>query len=298
MDFPEDLTYNLKHIQMYSRRKFIQTLSVGAAATLAVNSLAAFGAEGKRKLKNIGYIEGIIGKDLRGDWKAVLGETVKYGYTEIEVNKFRGESAKTFLRDCKDIGIKPVAGAAKLSKNPDEVNVSLDALNAMELKYAVIYWPWLVGGPFKLEDCKIAADMMNQTGEACKKKGLILCWHNHEKEFIPMEEGLPFDYLMKNTDKDLVKCEMDVYWVQKGGVDPVEMLKKYKKRYGILHIKDMTADDKKTFADVGSGIIDFPSIFAEAADQGIEHYFVEKDNAQNGMETLRVSAEYMKKLTF
>jgi len=282
---------------MLTRRKFVQTSAAGAAA-LAFNHLSLLESGGTRKLKNIGYIEGIIGKELGGDWKGILRETVKYGYTEIETGRFRGESPKTFLIDCREIGIKPVAGGAKFSKNIDEVNVSLDSLSALELKYAVVYWPWLVGGPFKLEDCKITSEMLNRMGEACKKRGLILCWHNHNQEFLPMEEGLPFDYLMKNTDKDLVKCELDVYWVQKGGADPVDILKKNKNRCPILHVKDMTGDERKTFEDVGKGIVDFPTIFSEAADQNIEHYFVEKDNAANGMETLRVSAEYMKKLVF
>jgi sugar phosphate isomerase/epimerase len=91
---------------------------------------------------------------------------------------------------------------------------------------------------------------------------------------------------------------MDTYWVKKGGAEPLEILKKYKNRYPILHLKDMTGDDRKTFADVGSGIIDFPSIFLEAANQKIEHFFVEKDNAANGMETLKISAGYIKGLTF
>lgn len=283
---------------MITRRKFVQTLAVGTAAALTLNPLMAMGAEGKRKLGKIGYIEDIIGKEMKTDWKAALSQTVKYGYTEIEVGKFRGESAKTFLKECTEIGIKPIAGSAKLSKDIDEVNRSLDPLNEMDLKYAVIYWPWLVGGPFKLEDCKVSAEMLNKIGEACKKRGLIFCWHNHDKEFIPMEEGLPFDYMMKNTEKDLVKCEMDIYWVQKGGADPLAMLKKYKNRYGILHVKDMTSDDKKTFADVGTGIIDFPSIFSEAADQSIDHYFVEKDNAADGMETLKISGEYLNNVRF
>jgi sugar phosphate isomerase/epimerase len=223
---------------------------------------------------------------------------VKYGYSEIEIGGFRGESAKTFLKNCSEIGIKPVAGGAAFSKDMDAVNKSLDNLNAMELKYAVVYWPWLVGGPFSLEDCKDTAEILDRIGEICKKRGLIFCWHNHNKEFIPMEEGLPFDWLMNHTDKNLVKCEMDIYWVKKGGADPVEVLKKYKNRYGILHVKDMTGDAQQTFADVGSGIIDFPSVFSEAADQGLAHYFVEKDNAVNGMETLKKSAGYLKKISF
>jgi sugar phosphate isomerase/epimerase len=283
---------------MFTRRKFIQTLTAGAVTAIAINPFSALGTDGTRKLRNIGFIEGIIDKELKGDWKAALRETVKYGYTEIEVGGFRGESAKTFLKDCSEIGIKPVAGGAAFSKDMDAVNKSLDNLNAMELNYAVVYWPWMVGGPFSLEDCKNSAEILNNIGELCKKRGLVFCWHNHNKEFIPMEEGLPFDWLMNHTDKNLVKCEMDIYWVKKGGADPVEVLKKYKNRFGILHVKDMTGDAQQTFADVGSGIIDFPSVFSEAADQGIMHYFVEKDNAANGMETLKNSAGYLKKISF
>jgi len=114
---------------MFNRRKFIQTLTAGAAATIAVNPLFALETSGDRKLNKIGYISGIIDKELKGDWKAVLSETVKYGYTEIEPGKFMGESAKTFLKDCDEIGIKPIAGGAVFSKNMDEVNKSLDRLN-------------------------------------------------------------------------------------------------------------------------------------------------------------------------
>jgi sugar phosphate isomerase/epimerase len=283
---------------MFTRRKFVQTLTAGAAAAIVANPLFPLETANIRKLTNIGYIEGIIGKELEGDWKAVLRETVKYGYSEIEIGRFMGESAKSFLKYCSDIGIKPVAGGTTFSKNTDEVNNSLDKLNALELKYSVIYWPWLVGGPFKLEDCKITVDMLNQTGEACKKRGLILCWHNHNKEFIAMEEGLPFDYLMKHTDKSLVKCEMDIYWVQKGGADPVQTLRKYKDRCPLLHVKDMAPGTEQDFACPGSGIIDFPSVFSEAADQGINHYFVERDNVVDGMECLKTSADYLKNITF
>ncbi len=281
---------------MITRRKFITATGTAAiAAALKPDTLAALTTG---KLKRIGFIEGIIGKELEGDWKAVLRETVKYGYSEIEIGRFMGDSAKSFLNDCNEIGIKPIAGGTVFSKDMEEVKKSLDDLNALDLKYAVIYWPWLTGGPFKLEDCKTSADMLNRIGEVCKKHGLILCWHNHNKEFTPMEEGLPFDYIMNHTDKDLVKCEMDIYWVKKGGADPVHLLRKYKDRCPILHVKDMAPGPEMDFACPGSGIIDFPSVFAEAADQGIEHYFVERDNVVNGMECLKTSAMYLKNISF
>lgn len=281
---------------MITRRKFI---TGSAAAAIAVSFIPeTFSALSSKKLGSIGFIEGIIEKELKGDWKAVLKETVRYGYTEIEIGSFMGDSATTFLKYCNETGIKPIAGGTVFSKNIEELNKSLENLNALELKYAVIYWPWLTGGPFKLEDCKISADMLNKIGEACKKHGLTLCWHNHNKEFIAMEEGLPFDYLMNNTDKNLVKCELDIYWVKKGAADPVQILRKYKDRYRILHVKDMAPGPEMDFACPGSGIIDFPSVFSEAADQGIKHYFVERDNVVDGLDCLKTSASYLKNISF
>ena len=79
-----------------------------------------------------------------------------------------------------------------------------------------------------------------------------------------MDEGLPFDYIMNHTDPETVKCEMDVYWVKKGGADPLALLKKYPGRYAILHVKDMAPGTAGDFECPGSGIIDFPAIFREA----------------------------------
>lgn len=68
---------------MISRKSFIQTAAI-TSAVIALNPSMAFQADKGRKLNNIGYIAGIIGKELIGDWKAALAETVKYGYTEFD----------------------------------------------------------------------------------------------------------------------------------------------------------------------------------------------------------------------
>jgi len=113
-----------------------------------------------------------------------------------------------------------------------------------------------------------------------------------------MEDGLPFDYLMSHTDPGLVKCEMDVYWVKKGGADPLALLRKYSGRYAILHVKDMGPGMAEDFECPGSGIIDFPVLFREARLQGIQHYMVERDNVPDGMACLSSSGEYLRGLRF
>lgn len=282
---------------MITRRSFLTTSATAASSLLLLNS-PLMAASGKTSLKKFGYISGIIGKELQGDWKAVLKQTVDFGFSEIEIGRYLGDSASGFLSYCKEIGLKPIAGGISFSEKEDELKKKLDGLAELNLKYAVNYWPWLTGGPFTLEDCKKSSELLNKLGEACRTAGLTLCWHNHDKEFIAMESGLPFDYLMANTDKKLVKCEMDIYWAAKGGADPLELLKKYPGRICILHVKDMAPGDAMDFECAGSGIIDFPAIFREAVGQGIKHYFVERDNVADGMACLKSSGAYLKKLTF
>lgn len=283
---------------MYTRKKFIKTLAAGVAGYSSAHSLLKrFMA--KNKLENIGYISGILGSNLEEkNWKSILEQTADFGYSEIEISNYLGESAESFLEFCDDIGLKPLAGGMGMPDGTDELNRSLDRLNSLQVEYAIIYWPYFVSAPFSLDDCKRSVEVLNRTGEVCKNRGLKLCWHNHADEFAPMEAGLPFDYLMQNTEEDLVQCELDIYWVTKGGADPVEVLKKYPGRYPILHVKDMAPGEEQDFACPGDGIIDWKAVFAESTKRGTKHYNVERDNAKDGLRCLKSAASYLKELRF
>jgi sugar phosphate isomerase/epimerase len=279
-----------------NRREFIRQTTLLSAATAATPLLFCDNNQ-QHKLENFGFISGIIGKELEADWQSAMSQAVSFGFTEYE-GGLQGDSPALFLDFCRQIGLRPAAGGVQFSEDLDAVQQSFDRINQLEMKYAVTYWPWFSGGPFKLDDCKKSVEVLNKMGALAEVNGLVFCWHNHDKEFHAMEEGLPFHYLMQNTDENLVKCEMDIYWVKKGGGDPLEILKQYAGRIPILHVKDMAAGEEQDFACPGSGIIDFAPIFAEAQRQGIKHYFVERDNVPDGLVCLQSSSEYLKNLRF
>lgn len=283
---------------MNTRRYFIKTSAFATAGALMASPLLTMAAEGKNKLKNFGFISGIAGEAMKADWKGTLKKAVEFGFTEIEGGSNHAGSPLEFLRYCKEIGIKPIAGGIDFKATDEDLKKACDNLSQMEMKYAVVYWPWYTGGPFMLEDCKKSAEMLNKLGAKVKANGLQLLWHNHDKEFHEMEDSLPFDYLMKNTDKKLVQCEMDIYWVKKGGCDPLSVLKKYAGRIPVLHVKDMAPGPEQDFICPGRGIIDFTPIFAEARKQKIQHYFVERDNEPDGMGCLQSSGEFLKNIRF
>ena len=184
---------------MITRRKFITGSAAGIIATAFLPD--AFSVNSERKLKNIGFISGIIGKELKGDWKAVLKQVASFGYIEIETGNFLGDSAESYLAFLKETGLIPVAGGINFTARDEELLLTFGLLHKLEMKIAVTYWPWYSGGPFKLDECEKSAERLNYLGKLCHDNGLKFCWHNHDKEFIPMEKGLPFDFLMDNTDQ-------------------------------------------------------------------------------------------------
>lgn len=282
---------------MLNRRDFIKTTIASATATMLLPQ-QVLGINENKKLQNIGYISGMLKNHVnKRNWKRVLKKTVKYGYTEYE-GGIQGESATEFKNYCEEIGLRYIAGGIKFTEEMDRIKERLDEIKSLGMSYAVCYWPWFSGGPFKLEDCKKSAPLLNKIGELANQRDLNFCWHNHDKEFKEMEKGTPFEYLMKNTDENQVYLEMDIYWVKKGGANPLEILKKYEGRTKIFHVKDMADDDAQSIRCPGKGIINFVPIFAEGYRQGIEHYFVERDKVVDGLDCLKSSADFLKNTDF
>jgi len=146
-----------------------------------------------------------------------------------------------------------------------------------------------------LDEIKTAVDVFSKTGEACKKNGVQFAYHNHTTEFDEVEGHRPFDYILNNTDKDLVKMELDLAWATKAKQDPVELFKLHPGRYPLWHVKDL---DKNTMnpAEVGSGVVDFKRIFDNAKESGMKYFFVEQDGAPQPLQNVTNSFNYLSKM--
>ncbi|MEZ4902207.1 MAG: TIM barrel protein [Spirosomataceae bacterium] len=101
-----------------------------------------------------------------------------------------------------------------------------------------------------------------------KENGITFCYHIHGYEFQPYQEGTLFDYIVKNTNPDYVSFELDVMWAFHGGADPEGLLKKYGKRFKLLHLKDLKKGVKGDLTGgtpltndvvLGTGQIDLPT---------------------------------------
>ena len=284
-----------------SRRTFVQRTMLGSLGLLASNSLLQ-AEDGSVQLKEIGLILGVLRKELKADWEGTLRKVAAMGYTHLEFGNYYGESAASFKKFLKDVGLKPLASGNAMSpmKKEDVFNKMVEDAHFFQKKYLVCYWPWMDSGENKkLDDFKKTAEDLNILGEMCNKRGLRLAMHNHDKEFVPVQ-GYEWGYevLLKETDPAKVVMLLDLYWVTKGGGDPIRLLKNYPDRFELFHVKDMDTTPEKSFTCPGYGSIDFKEIFAQAKKTNIKHYIVEIDDSPNPMSCVQDSISYLKKLRY
>ena len=147
-----------------------------------------------------------------------------------------------------------------------------------------------------LDEINKSIEVFQKTGEAAKKAGIGFAYHNHSTEFDPVEGGkTPYELILSQTDKELVKMELDLAWATKAGKDPVALFNEQPGRFPLWHIKDIK-DDKKSITEVGNGVVDFKRAFAAAKTAGLKYFFVEQDMAPAGIESITTSYKNLTKI--
>ena len=188
---------------------------------------------------------------------------------------------------------------------PVELNEAIDSVKKIGVQYFTMAYitPRARGD---LDFYRSTAEKMNRVGEACRKAGLQFAYHNHAFEFGGEPGQRPIDIFKERLDKKLVALEMDVFWVSVAGQDPLAMLKEWKGRVALLHLKDKPKDqavqytesvDRTAFKEVGNGSLDFPALLKAAPAAGVKHYFVEQDQTPGDpLVSLKQSFDYLNKI--
>ncbi|KKI89383.1 xylose isomerase [Bacillus sp. SA1-12] len=148
-----------------------------------------------------------------------------------------------------------------------------------------------------IEGYKYVKERLNDI--ARRAEGFRISYHNHAFEFETEIEGKSaLEYLLDPDSENQILAEIDVFWVKKGGQDPLSFIQKYAQRMPIIHLKDMTKDDHETFAEVGTGKIDFLPILKWCESSGVQWYAVEQDKCPgNPMDSLQKSLDNLKEMS-
>lgn len=253
-----------------------------------------------------------VRNEMGKDPKATLQQVADLGYKYIEAvdykdGKFYGMAPEEFKAYLESLGLQPIS-VHMGSMTLDNADKLIADTKAAGFRYFVAPVPPM--GMFKFDiktrslgmegTVERLAEILDTIARKAHAAGLEFLYHNHDFELKPNKDGVVvLDYLLENLDAKYVNFQMDLYWVTKAGVDPVDYIKKYPGRFKVWHVKDM--DTQERFAPVGQGTIDFKRILAQKKVSGMEYYIVEQDQTFDGlqpMDALKLSKQGLVKFGF
>ena len=288
---------------MTSRRSFLKTAAVVSAGLIVSPDL--FAMSNRRQIGTQLYtVRNLMAKDPIGTLEKIskIGYKTVEGATYTGSELFYGMPPEQFKMVLSDNGLEMISGhyllgAAMPNTKGTMVNdwqKAVDDAAAVGLKYMVCaHLSNTERGT--LDGYQQTAEKLSAAGAISQKAGIQLCYHNHDFEFVAQDGKLPYDVLLQGTDPDLVKMEMDIYWVYKAKQDPIALFKKYPGRFPLWHVKDMDNTPKQMFTEVGNGVIPFKSIFAQAKVAGLDYFFNEQDVCPGDpLDSMAKSYKYIK----
>lgn len=290
------------------RRQFIGT-SAGLSFALT-QSRCLFALDDDNRYRNeIGIQLYTLRNEINSDVKSTIQAVADAGYKQVEPYGF--PDAKEMMQAAKDCGldIRSSHFAWDSVVNPDAPGVTpfaqiLESANEAGLSHLVI--PYLQDRNRKtLDDYRQLCERCNRAAEQAKKAGIQLAYHNHAFEFEPKEGGKTgYEIMIEEFSPDM-KFEVDVFWVQVGGKDPVDLIRALKGRVSQLHLKDLNKSvqtpnygsiPKEAFEELGDGVIPMEPIIEVAEIAGVDICHVEQDHSPNPLQSIRESMSHLKTL--
>jgi sugar phosphate isomerase/epimerase len=272
-----------------------------------------------------------VGAEMDNDPEGTLRRVASIGYKTVELSPMGKTPAKDLRKMLDDNQLANPSGHYMLPDLMTNLQQTIAFAKLLGQQYLVVTVPWVADpSRFKtdpkegqiafflavvqglgLDDWKWNAEQFNKIGEQLKKAGLQLAYHNHNFELKKYGETTGYDELIRLTDPDLVKLELDCGWVTVAGYDPVAYLNKYPDRCRLLHIKDfrkgfthrVTLMDQGSGApestELGRGAIDYASILKAARNLKLSAMYVEQEPPFTDMaalDAIKVDYDYLSKL--
>jgi len=204
-----------------------------------------------------------------------LAKIKKIGYDAVQVSGIGPIAEDELVRICTNEGLTICAtheSGAEILNNVDAVIAKLKKLNC---KYTAYPWPHEIYLTANGE--KDFAHRLNESAKKMAAAGQVLCYHNHDIEFQKRDGELMLDIIYREAPE--VQGEIDTYWVQAGGNNPAEWVRKLSGRLPLLHLKEYAIGENGAMMSyIGGGNLNWKEIIPAGEAAGVEYFIVEQDN--------------------
>ncbi len=229
------------------------------------------------------------------DIAATLKRVRKLGYQTVQVSAIGPIEESELVKMLDGEGLAICAtheDAATILDNPQAVAEKLRKLNC---KYTAYPFPRGIDLANEAQVHALARKL-DAAGAVLRAAGQVLTYHNHAIEFIKHGAKTVLDMIYDETDPQNLQAEIDTYWVQYGGGNPVAWCERLANRLPLLHMKDykFTKENKHDMAEIGVGNLDWKAIIAAAEKSGCEWFIVEQDICPaDPFDSLKASFDYI-----
>lgn len=232
--------------------------------------------------------------EMTDDFAAKLRWVREIGYEGVEFAGYGGMEPEKLAKVLSDLQLVAVSNHVQLQDLEGHLDQVIDDANTVGLQYMVCPYVSLERLQTKDEVARLA-EFFNQIGEHVAAAGMRFCYHNHDHEFIVFDGEFAIDYLFSHTDPVCVQTELDLYWIEKAGQSSVRYIERYQGRCPLLHVKDMTDDEERFYAEVGQGTLPWAEVFRAADQSGTQWYIVEQDECRRDpFLCVQASFDYLK----
>lgn len=274
-------------------------------SSLGLLGLYACGMTHKKNHQNrtLGIQLYTVREALSANPEKTLEKLAEMGFTDLEIygynGTFFGRTANEFNSILKNTGQRVVSSHHTTGiAHPDPGTLlhgwekTVEDMKTMGAEYMVC--SYIFPEERTPENYLKLPCILNTAGAVVRKAGMQLAYHNHDFEFETMDDaGNVYDFILKNSSPELVKMELDLYWIAKAGLDPLDYFEQYPGRFPLWHVKDMKAGNKD-FTEIGNGILDFKRIFNKQKQAGLKHWFLEQDSSDKDIfESIAISKKYI-----
>jgi sugar phosphate isomerase/epimerase len=231
-------------------------------------------------------------RDLGMSFPDTLALAAEIGFVGVEPAGLHATPPSEVRQILDDLGLQACSAHVPLPDN-DEGKA---ALEEMSLVGAPVVCSSLHKEWFATEDqVARAADRFAVAASAAGAAGLELGYHNHWWEFSQHLAGRPAYHVFLDALRDRgvpVLLEVDLYWVQVGGVDPAQLVGELGDAVRYLHVKDGPGTQEASMTALGTGIVDLPAVLG--ANDAVQWHIVELDRCATDMvEAVRQSYQYL-----
>ena len=276
------------------RREFVKTAGTATAA-LAVPGRANWLM--RDRIDKIGLQLYTVRSLMKTSVERTLSQVAAIGYKEVEFAGYFNRPPRSIRQLLDDNGLGSPSAHIGLDALRGPWNRTLSDASEIGHKWLVIASATKadVDSP---EAIKRTADLIHKAADDAKFYKIRLAYHNHDMEFQQVGGKRIFDQLLELTKPSELQIEMDLYWITKGGGDPLDYFKRWPGRFPLVHVKDAGPAPDYPMEDVGSGTIKWATIFSHQKEAGIKHYFVERDDAPDPIASITASYKYLRALQF